>query len=172
MDEQSPAPEHNQMAEILQRLQALEAENAELKAKQPKFQPMQRIERPRSGGYVPPEELRKRDMKELHSNGQMLARNLSVYDNPQRWADVPEQYRPVFQTGDLVAVNPEAQVHGSDKTWGEVSLPGGGTASQVVGEVVATLGRSRTWEPKYRVRIPGLTRSGGDGFHESELVPA
>ena len=168
------------IADIMARLEAAEAK-AEAAAQRaiaaesrlPTFTPIRQERRAPVGGYVPPEELRKQDTKGLQRDGDMAHRQLSAYDNPKQWENVPVQYRPVFSAGQPVRLNPAALVHGDKaKTWGSIVSDDGTPVTELEGEVIATFGRTKTWEPKYRVRIPGLTRSQGMGIRESELIPA
>ena len=43
--------------------------------------------------------------------------------------------------------------------------------SDGIGEIVGTMYMTETWEPKYKVKIGGITKGSGDGFRVSELLP-
>lgn len=158
---------------LLARFDALEAENAalrgevaQLQAQQPKFVKMARPEQRRKGGYVPPEELRAQAMKTL-GRGQRAGGHRDILDDPTKLNDIPVQYHPIFETGDTVVLNPNAEIHGGEgRVWGQIAQADG------FGEVLGRMGRSESWEWKYRVVVPGLTRPEGDGFYEHELLPA
>lgn len=152
------------------RLGGLEERLTKLEGARPRFQPMVRPQRPREGGYVPPEQLRARGMRTLDAAGREVGGGSSLYDDPQRR---PRGFRAAFNVGDVVRINPDALIHGGDgKTWQTVMDRPELAECEFVGEVRSLTGFSRTDEPKYRVVIPGLTPvPRGDGFYESELLP-
>lgn len=128
----------------------------------------------RRGTYTPPEEIRKRGMKSLSKAGQQTVGGVRGLDSPDMVAMLPPEYRPVFQSGDLVRVNPEANVYGTEddkdgpRKWGPILDKLG---IDGVGEVLAVQGLTRSWEPKYTVHVPGLTKTTGTGIREGELLP-
>lgn len=140
----------------------------------PQFVKMKPAEDPRrdlAGTYVPPEAAMKRAMKRLTSHDQNASGGTSYLDTPAGRAKLPPQYMPVYRSGDRVTLNPDAPVWGGGgKTWGETLAIQG--INPGVGEVLSVHSMTKTWEPKYNVVIPGLTRPVGDGFRESELLPA
>jgi hypothetical protein len=75
-----------------------------------------------------------------------------------------------FSEGDMVRINPEAKREGSDQTWGEILAKHDADGVGVVTRVL-DFRKSGMW--KYRVRT---TRVGGfkglDGFYDYELLPA
>ena len=147
---------------------ALRERIQDLERKQPKFVRNRPEGNLRARTYVPPEALRRQSMKNL-AKGQNDGGTTRWLDTPQGRDSLPPEYRPVFQPGNIVRLNPDAVIFGSDgKTWGDLlearSLDG-------VGEVVGTMYITDTWEPKYKVSIRGLTNGSGDGFRESELLP-
>jgi hypothetical protein len=76
---------------------------------------------------------------------------------------------PKFQIGQRVRINPDAVKMGGVRTWSEVI---GNTDTTGFGTIRKVTYMTRQGEWKYKVRIPGLTNSLGDGFRESELLPA
>lgn len=171
----SESPSLTQILQAVDRLagmvQAQQAEIAELKGAQPKVVKMNRpVEtRPRNT-YTPPEQLRAQAMQRLGRDGRAYGR-LGLLDDPKNVQALPPEYRPIFVVGDLVLVNPDAKVHGSDQTWAEV-MERLHRDDPMEGEVMGVMYISDTWEPKYKVHVPGLTPPNGDGFYESELLPA
>jgi hypothetical protein len=167
-----------QLAEATEaQLEALSQRVSAIEGKQPKFVPMEKPARSnRVGTYRPPEQLdevRARGMKTLTEPGQSAGgrRNILEIDVNR----LPPEYRPVFRQGDLVRINPDAKIHRSEteaepegRTWGQVLEK---FNSDGIGEVKALMYISKTYEPKYRVRVPGVTPQTGDGFMEAELLP-
>ena len=152
------------------RLGALEDRLNKLEGAKPRFTPMAR-QRPRTGGYEAPEALRARGMRTLDTAGREVGNGANILDDPARR---PRGFRAAFNVGDTVRINPDALMHGSDsKTWAEVMDSPLMVDCEFIGEVRSLTGFSRTDEPKYRVVVPGLTPvPRGDGFYESELLPA
>lgn len=77
-------------------------------------------------------------------------------------------FGPKFKKNSRVRVNPDANVHGSDKKWGELLRSSGSAGTGTVIQV-SHLTDSGTW--KYIVRVPGLTDKRGTGLMETELLP-
>lgn len=74
-------------------------------------------------------------------------------------------YRPHFQEGDSVRLNPECEQ-------GEALKRSGKDPSSYQGTIVGFHYVDKKLEMKYRVDFPGLTRgTRGDGFRESDLLP-
>lgn len=76
-----------------------------------------------------------------------------------------------FEAGDAVMINPETIRDGADRPWSEVltKVP----ACNGYGEVLTVDHFSKkTGNWKYKVKFNGLTDRRGDGFYESELLPA
>ena len=137
------------------------------------FIPMQKAQEPRRGGYVPPEQLQA-NMKSLlgGASDEVVGGYSNIYDDPKR-----RPFPAVFRSGSQVRVNPDATVWGTDppRTWREAiasSKRKGLNVEALYGEVYTIMGRSRSGEPKYKVVIKGFTSANGDGFRESELLPA
>jgi hypothetical protein len=148
-----------------------------LESERPKFVPMTH-EDPLDdsvGTYIPPEALMGRAMKALKGAGDKVGGGSQYIETREARDKIPPQYRPVFRSGDQVRINPESQIHGAvdnrgkPKIWGDVLTARGINGR---GEIMATLYITKSYEPKYRVHIPGLTRKNGDGYRESELLPA
>lgn len=118
--------------------------------------------------YVPPEELRKRGLASLKEKGQSVTMTQHLLDDPRNLTYLPPNLRPVFHPGDLVVLNLDAEIHGGNgKLWGEAL-----GSDSPIGEVLGVLFMDKRYEPKYKVVFKTLTTSGGDGFRESELLPA
>lgn len=148
--------------------EALRTRIAQLEKLQPKIVRVRPEQQSRARTYEPPEALRKRAIKALN-RGETASGTARWYDTPTGRQSVPPEYRPVFSPGDTVRINPDAPVHGGDgKTWADVLANVG---IEGVGEVVGTMYITGSWEPKYKVLVPGLTHGSGDGFRESELLP-
>lgn len=136
----------------------------------PKFVPMKQDSTPNvAGTYDPPEKIKAKVMKGLTRTGEAVSGRVGLFSSPEFLKKIPPQNRPIFKSGDAVRINPEATVWRGDKTWGEV-LEAKHIAG--VGEILSIQYMTKTWEPKYTVHVPGLTRKDGDGFRESELLPA
>lgn len=85
---------------------------------------------------------------------------------------VPARFGPTYAIGDLVRVNPDVAREGwpAGQTWGDVLAREG---CEGLGEVKRVLWLDKAglrW--KYKVRVPGLTKSEGDGFYDDELLDA
>lgn len=178
---QAPAPQVDDLAAIRQELEALKRENAEFKAGQPKFVKMRQSVRPNQRTYVPPDVLRSRAMRSLQKGGEAGGSSRWL-DTPQGRESLPPEYRPAFGPGDMVAINPEAEIFGGPVTLKDAAGKRVGDAPtwgalldhlglEGVGEVVATMGLTKTYEPKYKVLVQGLTAGFGGGWRESELLP-
>ena len=150
---------------------ALKSRIAELERAQPKFVKMEREPRnPRARTYAPPENLVKQVMKGL-AKGQETQGTVRWLDTQQGRQTIPPDYRPLFGPGDLVRLNPEAPVWQMEgKTCGDL-LGNPALKSDGIGEIVGTMYMTETWEPKYKVKIGGITKGSGAGFRESELLP-
>lgn len=134
-----------------------------------KMQPRD-ADKPAPEAYAPPEALKAQSIRSLTQDGQTVSRNVGPLENPKVLRNIPPAHRPVYRSGDLVLINPDAEIHGGEgKRWADVlaqkKSPGHGT-------VLSVQGHTRTFEPKYTVHVPGLTQRNGDGFRESELLPA
>lgn len=144
-----------------------------IEERQPKYVPMHHEVSPEkalAGTYQPTEAILKRAMKGLTRAGQTVSSSTGPLENPAILSKIPPQYRPVFQSGDTVRVNPEAEIWGGQgRKWSQVLAE---VDSVGVGEVMSIQYMTKTWEPKYTVYVQGLTQRGGDGFRESELLPA
>lgn len=75
----------------------------------------------------------------------------------------PQRYRP----GDTVFINPEVTKERAGRTWGDV-LSGIGCSGE--GVVRKSLWLTKFGQWKYIVRVKGLTKPEGDGFHDYELM--
>ncbi len=122
----------------------------------------------RARSYEPPAQLLARALRGI-GRGQNASGQTSWYDSPEGRRTVPVEYWPVFGPGDIVRLNPDARMHGSDKTWGEV-LAGDTRNPDGIGEVTGTAGYTDNFEPKYRLSISGFS-GGVVGMRESELLP-
>ena len=151
-------------------LNELRAEVARLKAAQPKFVRAAPVRPARQRTYEPPERLRQLATKRL-AKGETVGGQTRWLDTPQGRESLPPAYRPIFYPDDMVQLNPEAPIWGGDgKIWGDI-LNNPEVKSTGIGTVVGTMYSTETFEPKYKVQIPGLTHGSGDGFRESELLP-
>lgn len=157
----------------------------EIESKQPKFQPMQRQPRdPREGTYQQSEEIRARGMSSLKKVGQQVGGRLSNDTETMIGILAGLGMAPAFQEGDQVRINGDAIQFGSvtDFDYRDNPYPQGRTWREVleerrqlrvldlVGEVLRVERITPSYEPKYKVRIPGFTPPEGDGFRESELI--
>ena len=138
--------------------------------KTPQFTPIRREPTSRetlADTYAPPEQLMRRVMGQVQRDGDTRTGQQGRMDDPNYLKTIPPKSRPVFRSGDIVRINPEALKWGSDRYWRDIlgERPG-------VGEVLARQYMTKTYEPKYTVHIPGITGVRGDGFRESELLPA
>lgn len=165
-------PDERKVEDLEKKVAALMAklEEVQSQANQPKFVPMKRDTGPSlAGTYEPPEALAARVMKGLTKAGDQVSGRVGLLSNPEYLKKIPPQNRPVFKSGDQVKINPEARIWGSDKTWASI-LEARRVSGE--GEILSIQYMTKTWEPKYTVHVPGLTRKDGDGFRESELLPA
>jgi hypothetical protein len=162
---------------ILDAVQGLAARVEQIEARGtvvsgPQFVKMQPrdADRPTPDVYQPPEALKAQAIKSLTQDGQTVSRNVGPLENPKTLRNIPPQHHPMFRSGDLVNINPDAEVWGSDgKRWADVLAQ---KKSSGQGTVLSVQGHTRTFEPKYTVQVPGLTQRNGDGYRESELLPA
>ena len=122
-----------------------------------------------AGTYEPPEAIQRRAMKGLQRDGDQTSGRTGLWNNPEFLKKIPPQNRPVFKSGDTVRINPDTPIWGSKRTWGDLLADKG---IEGIGEVLSIQYMTKTWEPKYTVQVTGLTRRDGDGFRESELMPA
>src|SRR3990167_4373856 len=121
-----------------------------------------------AGTYQPPDVLKAQSLKGLRA-GQAASGSIGPLDLPENIAKLPPQYRPIFRSGQLVRINPDALVWGTTaKRWVDVLSD---RHSSGDGEVTAIQFMTKTWEPKYTVYVEGFTGKTGDGFRESELLP-
>lgn len=142
---------------------------ATLEQGRPRFVPQKKQDtHPTRDTYMPPADLLKRARALLKKAGDSVGGRLNYLEDPEFARKLPPAYRPIFRSGDIVHINPDATIHGSDKNWGEVL-----TAHKIIGtgEILAVQYITGNYEPKYTVAVPGLTRPEGDGFRESELLP-
>ena len=154
------------VSRLSSRIDALEQKPASA----PRFVPMKRDTAPSvAGTYEPPEAIQRRAMKGLQRDGDQTSGRTGLWNNPEFLKKIPPQNRPVFKSGDTVRINPDTHIWGSNKTWGDLLADKG---IDGIGEVLSIQYMTKTWEPKYTVQVTGLTRKDGDGFRESELMPA
>src|SRR3990167_10188026 len=94
----------------LQELKALfEVQARELTAlrqQQPKIVRRPSHVRRAERSYTPPEALQRQAMKGL-AQGESAMGNQRWYDSPRGRSTLPEEYRPIFQPGDIVRLNPD-----------------------------------------------------------------
>lgn len=167
------APFDNRLDRLLTLTEGLVDRVAALEGRsdQPKFVPMKHDTSPSvAGTYEPPEAIARRAAKGLKKDGDQVVGRVGLFNNPEYLKKIPPQNRPVFKSGDRVGLNPDSPIWGGNgKLWREVleklHIDG-------LGEVMSVQYMTKSWEPKYTVLIPGLTRKDGDGFRESELLPA
>ena len=168
-----PIVEDGKLDRVLNALEGLLARVENLETRQPQYVPMRREETRRetmANTYQPPEALMAQAKKSLTRADQMASGNTGPLANPENIAKIPPQYRPVFRSGSIVRINPDSLIWGSeDRRWGEILAA---RQSDGVGEVLAITYMTKTWEPKYTVYVHGVTGQTGDGFRESELLPA
>ena len=157
------------------KLEALESRLTKVEGSTPKFQPMELPEKTTpdvSDTYRPPDVLLAAGMKSLVKDGDTTLGGIRNTDQPAYVQSLPPSQRPIFQVGSQVRLNPDAKVFGSDgRTYRDVygdKLQGSGG----IGKIKNLQYISKTWEPKYTVRISGVTQPSGSGFRESELLPA
>lgn len=143
----------------------------QLEAMQPKFTKMQ-VAPKKKRSYKAPEELAVAVARRTKlGKGQSASGQTKWFDTPEGRATIPEEYWPLFSPGDIVVLNPNAQVWGGEgRTWGEIL---GEKVHQVSGEILGTMYLTETWEPKYKVAMPGVGSGQGAtiGLRESELLP-
>lgn len=145
----------------------LQAQISTLQATQPKFVKLPPTRQPSRRSYQPPEELRVQALK-LH-RGESATGQTRWYDTAMGRDSLPEEYRPIFRPGDIVRLNPETVAWSDTRTWGEI-LGTRKTNPLGIGEVICTMGRTDSWEFKYKVSIPGESSGSGNGYRESELL--
>ena len=181
MTQAPPVPQTDDLAEIRAELEALRRENVEFRTQQPKFVKMRQSVRPTQRTYVPPDVLRSRAMRNLQKGGEAGGSSRWL-DTPQGRESLPPEYRPAFSPGDMVAINHEAEIYGGPVALKDAAGKKVGEAAawgpllehlglEGVGEVVGTMGLTKTYEPKYKVLVQGLTAGFGGGWRESELLP-
>ncbi len=166
------SPESQDLSELLVLVKAQAAKIEALESNQTHFVPMKRDPKPAEGGYRPPEALQPRTL--VKKAGDETSGHTAIYDSPEYRDTLPARFRPAFTVGNLVRLNPDAIIHGTITDDNPDGLPWGQRLGdhEWVGEVLGTLSRTRSFEPKYRVHFQGLTGRNGDGFRESELLPA
>jgi hypothetical protein len=154
-----------QVESLTSRLEAAEAKGPS------NFVPMKRDIKPSvAGTYEPPEALARKALKGLQRDGDQVSGRVGLFNNPEYLKKIPPQNRPVFKSGEAVRINPDSPIWGGKgKMWKEILDEKGING---LGEILSVQYMTKTWEPKYTVQIPGLTRKDGDGFRESELLPA
>ena len=154
-------------AAISEAVKPLLAEIDTLKAGQTRFVKVPPTQRRSRRTYEPPEALQAQAVK-LHK-GESANGTARWFDTARGMEQLPEEYRPIFRPGDLVRLNLEAKAWGDSRTWGEI-LAGRTVNPQGLGEIVCTMGKTETWEFKYKVNIPGESNGNGNGYRESELL--
>lgn len=186
VSELAPAPV-DKLDQILEAMGALTARVAAVESSTPTFTAQQRPEKAAdrlANTYRPPESLAEAK-KHLTRDGQLISGITNDELRDQIQAMKPED-RPIFGPGSRVRVNPDALIFGSDapadadkpddperpitpRFWRDVlkirNSDGVGTVSDI--SLI-----TKSYEPKYKVKVPGLTGLIGDGFRESELLPA
>lgn len=154
---------------LSEQVQTLAERVTQLEGTKPQFVPMRRLERtPHRQTYVPPQELIARARAKLKKAGDTASGRMNYLQDPEQARKLPPEYRPVFESGDIVRLNPDAFIFGRTTKWGDVLAK---QNCEGIGEVLTIQYITKTFEPKYTVVVPGLTRSNGDGFRESELLP-
>ena len=150
-------------------------------AGQPRFVKAKPAQQPHERTYLPSEELQQRARRGLPKGGadSGTARWL---DTKEGRAGLPPAFRPIFGPGDRVQINRDSPIISgpimpTDKsgnilfvaeTWGQF-LDQANIKGDGVGEVTGTMYHTETWEPKYKVDMPGGLPS---AYRESELLPA
>jgi hypothetical protein len=171
----APVAVSSEISTVLDFLQRLEARLAAVESQSPiTFVPQAVDSVPRdtlANTYIPPNvtALRATMIRSLNASGQTISRSIGPMENPEMLDKIPAKYHPIYRSGDLVRLNPEKQLHGSDKLIGEMLEE---KASAGEGEIVRIQGLTKSYQPKYSVYIRGLTTRNGDGFLESQLLPA
>lgn len=170
----APVAEPDKLDTVLAFLERLEQRVEGLESSSPSQFTAQVPERdPRehtANTYKPPsvQQLQATMIRSLNAAGQTVSRSIGPLENPAMLDKIPPKYHPIYRSGDLVRLNPEAPMHGSDMllgTWMEDNETDGR------GEIVRIQGLTKSYEPKYSVYIRGLTTRNGDGYLESQLMP-
>ena len=160
------------LGKLLEAVQGLTSRMERLESTAPQFVPSisPDMDKPKLETYVPPEALRRGDIRSLTQDGQTVSRTVGPLENARTLKNIPPAYRPFFRSGDLVRINPDATVWGSKgRKWRDVLAK---TESEGVGQVMSVQLLTSTFEPKYTVFVKGLTQRNGDGYRESELLRA
>ena len=126
--------------------------------------------------YRPPAQLMVEARKNLRV-GQQVSGISNGMDDPEYIQNLPPEQRPIFRSESRVRINPDAVIYGTDspgsktgpRLWSEILTK---RNSNGEGTVMSIAFIDKTWEPKYIVHVPGVTDRNGDGFRESELLPA
>lgn len=125
----------------------------------------------KAGTYERPEDLT-RSMRLNKGRDGVSGGHQGLLDTAKGVRRLPPDYQPVFAQGDSVTLNPDSHIWGDEtRTWKEI-IETEFDGEPPTGEVMGVPYISKSWEPKYKVRFEGLTQPGGDGFRESELLPA
>ena len=145
----------------------MQEEITRLRSAQPTFIRAKAEPRREEPTYTPPEDLTKKARQGLPA-GESAGATARWYDTARGRATIPQQYRPIFRPGDRIRINPESPIWGqADKTWGEVLAQTNVTNHLGEGTILGTMGMTATWEPKYKVDMPGGLP---EGYRESELL--
>ncbi len=136
--------------------------------------------------------------KGVAKDGDFDAGGIRSTDNPEYVRSLPPNQRPIFQAGSQVRLNPDAEIIGAERPCDNCDATGVKTVEEGtvtcavcdgnkilkptwasvlkgkpgIGEVKSLQYLDKTWEPKYTVRITGITAKAGSGYRESELLPA
>lgn len=147
------------------------------------FSPMRQVENSAdvlANTYKPPEQLLAEAKRSLTRAGQSATGIMNSMEDPEYIRNLPPDQRPIFRSGAKIRINPECYIHGTEgfdvhgrpltpRLWSDVL---NFQRSEGFGIILAIQYMTKTWEPKYTVHVPGVTGKDGDGFHESELLPA
>lgn len=166
----SPSPTPSNESELLATIKALSDQVTALsaqvnatKAAAPQFKPM---ERKRSKDEQIRQALRDRASTD---GGRTIPMDVQ---GRELSTSVLKLLEPEFHEEDYVRINPEARVHGSDRTWAEAAERAGLDLGSLVGVVTRTYWINEDLDWKYRVGIKGLSERPSTGLYQSELLPA
>jgi hypothetical protein len=150
------------------RLDKLDAEVRETKARTPSFVPMQQPSSARPQG---PGAAARPLAKGESATGRMGKDIFRTVGGQQLTEGELLRNPPRFGQGTTVRIDPGSRREGfaDGLTWGTVLAKAG---SEGYGRVIDIQWVNRHDEWKYRVSVPGLTPEHGDGFHDRELLPA
>jgi hypothetical protein len=166
------------MQDLTTRLDRLETEARETKARTPAFKPMQHAQsgRRRQGGVFGriEEKISGSGWKEVWDQGVRPSSILCDIHGEKIPDMLLAQLAPRFQPGDPVRLDPTSARPGFEEgtTWGQILADKVPSNPDGVGTVTRVLWLTDEGQWKYMATVPGLTANRPDGFHDHELLPA